>query len=664
MKSEIGNFLIFPKDKLSKLVGVIAFIMCVFQLWVTITMRLEPLKLRATHIGFILVLVFLTFPATNKLKKEKMMSIFDVLLAIIPILTTLYVYVEFNRLSNRIDLVTKLTVLDYIVFSAVVLMVIEATRRTTGLALVIIMAVFILYSLFAKYLPHPFYNKGLTVAKLIDQLAMNISGIYGTPVGVASTYVFLFILLGAFLLKTGAGQSVIDIATALTGKSKGGPAKVAVIGSMLFGTINGSSVANVIAVGPVTIPMMKGLGYKKEFAGAVEAVASTGGQILPPIMGAAAFVMAEVMSTPYIDICKAAIFPAILYYIAVFFMVHLEADKLNLPTMPKNDFKKAGILIKNVMPLFLPVVALLTTLIMGYSPIRAGLVGLTLLVLIGIIQKNNRLTPRRIIEGLIEGAKGALVVSTTCAAAGVVTGIINAMGIGFTFTSAVFTMAGGHLVFGLILVMVATLIVGMGLPTTAAYVIAATVVVPPLIQMGVTKMAAHFFAFYFACLSSITPPVAVAAFAGAALAGSSPIRTCVTATRLGISGFIVPFLFVFNPELLLSGNVIDIIFTIPLSIIGVFGVSCGLEGWIFTRQNILFRLLLFIGGIALIVPGIISDLIGFVLLAPLVIYSYKQSKKITARKSQVISQQELDKGIEEAKIDQNIIAGIDVDSDA
>lgn len=662
MKEMTSRF-VFPQAKIQKLIVVLALMMCAFQLYVTIFGGYAPLKLRSTHVGFVLVLIFLTTPATKAMKKQKLLSYYDVLLAICSATIVGYIYYDFDRLLNRVDLISKLTTLDFILFGLSVILVLEATRRCVGWALPIIAMCFAGYAFIGPYLSGAFWHRGMSIENFIDQSAMNLNGIYGTPIAVASTYVFLFVLFGSFLLQTGCGDTLIEIANAMAGKSKGGPAKIAVLSSMFFGTINGSSVANVITTGSVTIPMMKSMGYKKNFAGAVEAVASTGGQIMPPIMGAAAFVMAELMGESYINICIAAILPAVLYYLALLLSVHLEADKLALPTMEENDMKQAGKIFIQAIPLLIPVALLLITLCMGYSSTRAGLVALGSLVVIGIIKPKDRLTPARIIEGIVNGVKSALVVSITCATAGIITGVVNALGVGVKFTSLINTFANGNMALSLVLIMCATLILGTGLPTTAAYIIAAAVAVPPLIALGVTKMAAHFFALYFACVSSITPPVAVAAYAAAALSGGSPMKTGFTASRLGISGFIVPYLFVFNPVLLMDGTISEILLAVPTAVLGISAISCALAGWIFSKQSILFRIILFAGGLCMMIPGGLTDVIGLALCVPLVLLSKRAANQMF-REAKVITADELNRlaEIQAKEINSDIITNLDMEA--
>lgn len=619
----------FERKRFEPIVRYVCIALCGFQLYTTAFGLLEPLKHRSVHLAFILVLAYLLYPISRKSEIAKSrISLFDLFLSILSVLPVLYLFFEYNRIINRIELVSPLLFTDILIGILLIVLILEATRRVVGLPLIIVGGAFIIYAFVGRsFPPGPFWHRGLSVSQLIDQLTMTLGGVFTTPIAVTSTYIFNFILFGAFLVKTGTGQAIIDLAQSLTGHTKGGPAKVAVVSSGLFGMINGSSVANTASTGSFTIPMMKSMGYKPHYAAAVEAAASAGGQIMPPVMGAAAFVMAEMMGVNYLWIVKAAILPALLFYVALIVMVHLRADRLNLETMERMQLKRAKEVFLDTVHLFLPIFALMYMLVRGFSPLRASLVALITLVLLAMLRKKSRMSLSSFSDALVSGAKNSLVISTTCATAGIIIGVVIYLGVGFKFASAIVSWSGGYLFIALILVMIVSIILGMGLPTTAAYIIAASIAVPPLIEMGVSPMAANLFVLYFACISAITPPVAVAAYTGAAIANADPIKTGFTAARLGISGFIVPFVFAFNQQLLLIGNVFEIIVAVISSLIGILAISFAVEGWIKTSIPLWMRLILFVGGFLMIFPGVFTDGIGLILIIPCIAFSLLKAKK-------------------------------------
>lgn len=628
LQTGLSQWTSFDRKKIEPVVRFVCIALCAYQLYTTAFGLLEPLKHRSVHLAFILVLAFLIYPVSRKSEKAKArISVLDLSLSIVSVVPLIYLFAQYSRIINRIELVSPLLFTDVVIGIMLILLILEATRRVVGLPLVIVAVTFLVYAFIGRSLPPgPFWHRGLSVKQLVDQLTMTLGGVFTTPLAVTSTYIFNFILFGAFLVKTGTGQAIIDLAQALTGHTKGGPAKVAVVSSGLFGMINGSSVANTASTGSFTIPMMKSMGYKPHYAAAVEAAASAGGQIMPPVMGAAAFVMAEMMGVNYLWIVKAAVLPALLFYIALIVMVHLRADRLRLETMERMQLKRAKEVFIDTVHLFLPILALMFMLVRGYSPLRASLIAVITLVLLAMLRQKSRMNLSTFADALVSGAKGSLVISTTCATAGIIIGVVIYLGVGFKFASAIVSWSGGYIVIALFLVMIVSIILGMGLPTTAAYIIAASIAVPPLIEMGVSQMAANLFVLYFACISAITPPVAVAAYTGAAIANADPVKTGFTAARLGISGFIVPFVFAFNQQLLLIGNVFDIVLTVISSLIGILAISFAFEGWIKTSIPIWMRPILFLGGFLMIFPGVATDGIGLLLIAPICVYSVMKYK--------------------------------------
>uniref|UniRef100_UPI000740495D TRAP transporter permease n=1 Tax=Shouchella shacheensis TaxID=1649580 RepID=UPI000740495D len=432
--------------------------------------------------------------------------------------------------------------------------------------------------------------------------------------GVSATFIFLFILFGKFLEVSGAGQFFINLAVAAMGKYRGGPAKTAIVGSSILGTISGSAVANTVTTGAFTIPLMKRTGYKNHFSGAVEAVASTGGQIVPPIMGAAAFIIASYLGMPYIDVVVAAIIPAVLYYLCLYVQVDLRAKRNHLHGLPKSELPVLWTVLKNGFLFFIPLFIIIFMLVSGFSPMRAGLFAIVAVIVVAMVKASTRLSPKQLIKALDLGARASLETAVACAAAGVIIGIISLSGIGLTFSSMIIQFAGGSLLLTLFLTMVTSIVLGMGLPTVAAYIVQVPLTIPALIELGVAPLAAHLFIFYFAIISAITPPVALAAFAAAGIAGSEPMKTGLTALRLGIAAFIVPYMFVYGPSLLLIGQPGDIVTSVATALVGILGVAAAAEGWVFRHALWYERVLLFAGSILLIQPGVWLDVLGVAML--------------------------------------------------
>jgi TRAP transporter 4TM/12TM fusion protein len=563
---------------------------------------------------FALTLIFLLYPPSKKMSKERLFPL-DIILALLALSTGIYYLIEFERITTRIMFVDPVTNLDILFGTITIILVLEATRRTVGPPLTALAIAFLAYLFLSPLLPGVLYFRGLSVKEIIEFQFLTTDALYGIPVGVSATYIFLFILFAAFLQQTGVGKFFMDLAFALTGRSRGGPAKAAVVGSSLMGTLMGSGSGNVAATGVFTIPLMKKAGYKPHFAGAVEAVASTGGQIMPPVMGSAAFIMAEFTNIPYWNIALAAAIPAILYYIAVFMMVHLEAVKQGLKGMPKEELPNLKQTLKRGIHLFTPLIVVVYLLSNGYSPNTAALWALVSTVVVSLFRKDTRITPRKFVNALIEGAKMATFVAAACAAAGIVLGVIIYSGLGLRLTSIMVNAAGGNLLLTLIFVAIGSLILGMGMGTNAVYVTVAALMVPALILMKVPLLAAHMFAFYFGCVSLFTPPVATAAFVAAGLAGAGALRTGFTATRLGIVAFIVPFMFVYGPSLLLLGSPVEIISSFATASIGVCALAMGLQGYAISKIGIPERILFFIAAVSLMHPDLMTDVIGLGLLS-------------------------------------------------
>jgi TRAP transporter 4TM/12TM fusion protein len=606
-----------------RLVSSIAILFSLFQVY-TGLMGVLPAQLqRSIHLTFVFVLVYLLYPSSNKMKKDRFHWI-DIVLALMGAGAGLYIALNYKELIYRAgDYMT----LDLIIGGIAILLVLEGARRVVGLPIAIIASVFLLYAKVGPYLPGFLNHRGYSVERIISHMYYTTEGIIGVPLGVAATFIFLFILFGAFLEKTGIGKFFIDLANSVAGFAAGGPAKVAVITSALEGTISGSSVANTVGSGSFTIPLMKSLGYKPEFAAAVEAAASTGGQIMPPVMGAAAFLMAEFIGVPYMDIAKAAIIPALLYFTGIWIMVHFEAKKMGMKGLSKEQLPKLGKVLKERGYLFIPLLGIIYFLVEGSTPIKAALYGLGLAIAASFIRKDTRISLKGFLEALETGARNALGVSIACACAGIIVGTITLTGLGLKLGNGLIGLSGGNLILTLVFTMISSLILGMGAPTTANYIITSTIAAPAIVMLGVPVLAAHMFTFYFGIIADITPPVALAAFAGSAIAKSDPLKTAITASKLAIAAFIIPYVFVFNPAMLLIDTTpLQVVQIVITSILGMVGIGAAMEGYFITHANALERVAFLIGGLLLVDPGAVTDIIGFVILGILFVYQKKKSK--------------------------------------
>lgn len=537
---------------------------------------------------------------------------YDIILGIVGAACYFYYVANFAELAEK---ATRISQLDMIIGVVGILITAEVCRRVVGIPILVVAGAFIGYAFYAGY----------SLRRIVYTLFYTLDGVIGTPIGVCSTFIVLFIILGSFLEKTNIGTFFIDIANSIAGRATGGPAKVAVISSALEGMYSGSSVANTVGSGSVTIPVMKKSGYDKDFAAAVEAAASTGGQIMPPIMGAAAFLMAEMTEMPYATIALAAIFPAILYFTGIFLMVHFEAKKTGLKGLPKESIPNFFKLFFTRGYLFLPIVVLIVTMSIGYTASRAACLAILAAIIVSMFRKDTRLTPSTFVEALENGTKNTIGVAAACSIAGIIVGIVSLTGIGLKLAEGLLFLSGGIDIFALFLTMIACLILGMGVPTTVNYVIMATITAPIILKLipGTPVLAAHFFVFYFGIVADITPPVALAAYAGAAISGGNPLRTGVIATKLAITAFIIPYMFVLNPSMLLIDASFGQIITFTItSLIGMFAIAGGLEGFMKKKLPIWQRILAVIGGLMMIDPKLITDLIGIIIIAIVVVLQY------------------------------------------
>jgi TRAP transporter 4TM/12TM fusion protein len=628
---------------------IVSIIFVAFQLYATLSGAVTAQILRATHLAFVQFLAFLLFPATKKLPRDTL-PLYDVILGLVGAGCWMYIVINFQQLVRRSG---NNTVLDVIIGIIGILILFESCRRIVGLPIMIIAGTFVVYAFVGKYLPGFLHHRGYSLQRVVCHLFYNTEGIMGTPIGACSTFIFLFILFGALLEKTGIGQFFIDLCNAIAGGASGGPAKVAVLSSALLGTVSGSSVSNTVGSGSFTIPMMKKLGYKGEFAGAVEASASTGGQLMPPIMGAAAFLMAESLGIPYITIVKAAVIPALLYFSGIFITVHLEAKKLGLKGMPREQLPRFLPLFLSKGYMILPLVVIIWFLCAGKTAVYAALMGIVACLVIGIVvsivdlAKGRKPTfgSRDLIDVMCAAARNIISVAIACGMAGIIIGVVTLTGLGLKLGAGLVSLAGGKLFLTLVFTMLASIILGMGAPTTANYLITSTITAGAIIQLGVQPLAAHMFAFYFGIIADVTPPVALAAIAGAAIAKAKPMKTAFNATKLAIGAFIIPYMFVYNSQMLMiDASIGRILFIIATALIGMFGISVALEGYGFNFTGLLHgsskpaglvitldvieRVLFATAGLLCVIPETRSDIIGLSMMAVLIVYQLIAKKLV------------------------------------
>ncbi len=605
--------------------NIMAAVFSAYCIWSTLFSVAALEKRLTSFLAFIVILGYLNYPASKHHVRINYIPWYDYVIMVLGASAFMYYALSYDSLVGVLTSASKMTTLHVVVGVIGILSLIELCRRCVGIPILCVMGAFVIYAL----------TTGITPARLIYTLFYSTGGVLATPVQVCAKYIGIFIIFGAFLERTGIAAFFINMANALVGGFSGGPAKAAVVASALEGMVSGSSVANTVGSGSMTIPMMKRLGYKPEFAGAVEAAASTGGQIMPPIMGAAAFLMAEYMNVTYAEVATRAILPAILYFTGIFIAVHLEAKKLGLRGMSKDQLPKVSKLIRKVY-LLLPLVLLVGLVSSGARSMQfAASVSIIAAILVAFFNKDDRITLKKIFEALSEGGKGVITVAVACGIAGIIAGCITATGLASKLIGAVITASNAvpladPMMVALFLTMVCCIILGMGVPTTANYCIMASTCAPILITIGVPKMAAHFFVFYFGIVADITPPVALAAYAGSAIAKSNPMKTGINATKLAIGAFVVPYIFCLNPAMLLIDvtplGVVQIIIT---SLIGIFGVAAAMNGYLYRKLNWAARIAICVAGLMMMDPGLITDLIGIALMAVIVLIQYLGAKKAT-----------------------------------
>ena len=628
------------------IITVIMTFFSLYCLYMTLFSTALPEVRLTLFVGCIIILGFLTYPAKKGHVRVNSLPWYDIVLMLVG--SACFFYFAINAFT-LIQLATRIEPIHVIIGVIGILVLIELCRRCVGIPILCVVAALLIYTFYNQLSYNPsFFN---ALKNVVYKLFYTTSGVIGTPINVCFTYIVLFIIFGAFLERTGIASFFIDFANRVAGWSSGGPAKVAVISSALCGMVSGSSVGNTVTTGSVTIPMMKKTGYKPEFAGAVEAAASTGGQIMPPIMGAAAFLMAEYMDLPYAEVAVKAILPAILYFSGIFIAVHLEAKKLGLQGIPRTELPKWGYLLRNLY-LILPLVLLVWLVSSGaktmatsaaISILASFVIGFIHLLATNLRQMKGQgfgkilwLTVKAsllsAVDALAAGAKGAITVAVACAMAGMIAGCITVTGLASILINAIVQLAGNATIVGLVLTMLCCIVLGMGVPTTANYCIMASTCAPILIQLGFSPVAAHFFVFYFGIVADITPPVALAAYAGSAIAKSNPMKTGINATKLAIAAFIVPYIFAYNPSMLFVGNVewYDVLLISVTALLGLFGIAAALNGHLYRKIPMVLRLALVAGGLGMMIPGLTSDLIGLAVVAAVVIFQYISGKKQAA----------------------------------
>ncbi|MEW5898538.1 MAG: TRAP transporter permease, partial [Bacillota bacterium] len=577
---------------------------------------------RAIVLMLSLFIIFLTCPLNKK--KGAKITFFDVLLALAGLAAGTYVLLYFDELVNRMGMPNTT---DLIMGGIAILLVLEGTRRSLGWPLPVVTGLFLLYNYFGQYIPGTFGHRGYDPTRIINQMYLTTEGIFGVPLGVIVSIVYLFVLFGAFLEKSGGGNFFINFAVALAGRARGGPAKIAVIGSGLMGTISGSSIANAMTVGSFTIPLMKRIGYRPEFAAAVEAGASTGGQIMPPVMGAGAFIMSEFTQIPYLKIIAAAAIPAILYYFCLYMNVHYEACRTGLKGLPPEEVPKMKKVFADGWVYIIPIVALIAILVLGYSPARAAYVSIALLIAASLVRASTRMKLIDVWNALRDAGMTAFAVVAACACAGMIVGSVSMTGLGIKFSNVIGTLAGDKEILALLLTMFASLILGMALPTTANYIVQASIAAPALVALGIPVLTAHLFVFYFGVFADITPPVALAAYATAGIAQANPMTSGFIASRNVIVAFLVPYLFVYYPALLGKAPAVDVLVVTVASLFGIVALSAAFSGYFQRRCHPLERLLLLVSAGMLLYPEYFTSFLGLVILAVLYVWQGLKNKK-------------------------------------
>ena len=608
-------------------VGVITMLFAAFEIYGAPFGRFDPFVLRGTFVGFVLCLTFICFTATKNRKGDSV-PWYDLVLSVVGLGFGVYLFFNGADIIVRWTGVDPLSTSDWVVTAGIILMILEVTRRTVGPVLLCIITFFVAYNFLGKYMPGYFGHRGMELEVFLDKMVYTFDGIMGTPIGVTCTYVFMFVMFGNTFNMSGGGDFFFRLAAAIAGRMRGGPAKICVIASALYGTISGSPTSDVVTTGSITIPLMKRLGYGGVYAGAVSSAACAGASVLPPIMGTAAFLMVDVAGIPYLNIAMAAAIPGLIYYFGLFTQVHYRAIIQGMRPIAEEDGKqeRAWTVIRENWYYLIPITILIALIIMRISPTLVGLLATLTTIVISWFVPGHRMGPRQIYEVLRKTGTGILTVSNASAAAGMVIGGIMLTGLGGKFTSLVFAATGGSSALCLCMVALVCIILGMGMPVPAAYVLTATLAAPALLQFKFSLMSSHLFIVYFAAISAITPPVAVAAYAAAGISEANPNSTGVHAVYLAIAAYMVPFVFMYRPSLLLDGPVLETIWTTAVTLGGIFAFASAIEGYFFGRlKSIPLRIILWIGGIMFILPYMWADAAGIVVMAAM--FFYQRTKK-------------------------------------
>lgn len=609
-------------------IRVVAITLALFHLYTAGFGALSIVKQRSMHLALVLFLIYMWFPISKKKSSRLKMTAEAAVLAFLGLGLNLYVFFRFDQIATNSGIINRM---DAIVGGLLILVVLEASRRVSGMALPLLMTIALFYCYFGRYFPSFLRHSGMSLHRIIQYMVWSTEGIYGLVLGVSSTYLFVFILLGAILDKTGLAAVINDIAAATAGHARGGPAKVAIIASACMGTISGSAVANVATTGTFTIPMMKKMGYSPEFSASVEAIASTGGMIMPPIMGASAMIMAEFLGVPYVTIMKAALIPALLYYFAIWMVVDLEARRLNLKTMPKGEAESAISVIRKRGYMLLPIILLIILMVSGKTPLFSSFYAIVAALLLSSIKKETRLNLTKFADSLEDASRLAIPVASSCASVGIMVAMTGATGLGMVLGDGLIKLAHGNFYLTLVFSMLTCIVLGMGLPTSACYIVVSTIAAPALLKFGISGIPVHMFAFYFGILSVLTPPVCTASLTAAGIAGANPNRTGYKAFSMAAAGFLIPYIFMLSPQLLLiDATFLDIITKLPTAMVGTACLAVAIVGYIKTSLNVFERIGSFAAGVLLMDGGILTDMIGLALIAVIFLLDVMRNKKKTA----------------------------------
>ncbi|WP_083711384.1 TRAP transporter permease [Domibacillus epiphyticus] len=635
-----------PDGLIKKLIICLIIAITIFQFYVVLFSSMDPFLHNAIFITFMLAITFIVFSFSSN-KKDKKIPFYDIAISLALIGIGIFMIVNAERFLTRWPLADPLSSTELIIGTVLLLIVFEVTRRTLGAGMLFIVSALVIYAFFGHHISGPFGHEQYNLMQIVDQMAYTVNGVYGSIATVAATYVFFFVLFGNLFNASGGGDFFYALSKAITGRVAGGPAKVAVISSGLYGSISGSPTADVATTGSFTIPSMKKVGYSGTYAGAIEATAATGGSILPPVMGSAAFLMAEMTGISYTSIALAALIPGLLYYLAIFSQVHFQAKKLKMAGYDDETLPTVRGVMKSMGQFIIPIIVLIVFLEQGFTPVLGAIAASIATIIVSYFKKETRLTPRKLFDTMVETTTRISPLVAVCAAAGVVAGIIQVTGLGGKFSSLIHAASGGSVFMTMVVTMLVCIVFGMGMPTPAAYVLTAVLAAPIMIEVGIDMMQAHMFILYYACLSAITPPVAVAAYAAAAIADANPMRIGFLACRLGLVAFIIPYMFVYDPSLLLIGSSQNIVIATLLAVAGVIALAAGLEGWFGKILKGWERAIVTISGILMIYPEFTSSIIGLIGVTlilgtkfPALVKDFKDAGKLPAVKEIALDENE------------------------